>query len=117
MSVAGVGIDIVSIKRMKKLISGRNGEAFLGKTFAEDEIGNPKNAEKLAGIFAAKEAVYKALGTGWINGKEIEVVNDRLGAPKVKLYGKTKRISKNKKINISISYEKEYAVAVAVISF
>ena len=120
MSVVGVGIDIVDIKKMKRIVSSKAGKHFLGSTFTEKERKYAKdNLLKLAGIFAAKEAVYKAFGTGWIDGRDVEVTGNRKGAPEVKLKGKIKEIAKKRKVGKifpSISRTECCAAAVVVIS-
>lgn len=120
MSVIGVGIDLVDKSEMKRIVSSKSGKHFLGKTFTENERKYAKgNLSKLAGIFAAKEAVYKAFGTGWIDGKDVEVTSNRKGAPEIKLKGKIKETAKRKKagkILVSISHSECCAAAVVVIS-
>ena len=56
-----IGIDIVEISRIEKSVQR---DSFLKRVFTENEIANAENAQSLAGIFAAKEAYFKALGTG-----------------------------------------------------
>lgn len=121
MAILGTGIDITEIDRIKKAV-GRNSK-FLDKVFTVSEIdyftykkGNPCH---IAGNFAAKEAVLKALGTGLrdINWKDIEVSRDELGKPCVMLYNNAFVIAQKigiERIHLSISHGRDYAVAQAV---
>ena len=125
MKIYGIGTDIVSIIRIKKLI---NKKIFLKRLFGKEEVvrcsklTNPHNC--FAKRFAAKEAFSKALGTGIANGinfNEIVVMNEKNGKPFIKLKGKTMEIIKKKfkkkpKIALSLSDEKKYAVAFVTIS-
>ena len=86
--ILGLGTDIVEIVRVGEMIE-RHGEHFLQRVYTEEEIRycqDRKNAaQHFAGRWAAKEAVMKCLGTGFIRGirwTEIEVVSQRSGAPK-----------------------------------
>lgn len=117
--IVGTGIDIVKNIRIEKLIN-KYGERFLKKIYKDNEIKycqNKKNsAVSFAARFAAKEAVLKALGTGLRNNswQEIEVVNNKLGKPEVKLSGKTALRAEDlnvESIFLSISHEKEYSIA------
>lgn len=115
--ILGVGTDIIEIKRIEKLISK---ESFMKKMFTlgEREYLNNKRAESTAGYFCAKEAVSKALGTGFkgIKFTDIEIVKID-SVPNVVLHGKALDIAKKKginKIHISISHCREYAISCAV---
>ena len=125
MRIYGVGTDIVSVNRIKKLFKRK---LFAKRLFSEEEV---LKCSKLiysnncyAKRFAAKEAFSKALGTGISNGinfNEIIVINEKSGKPSIKLIGKTKLIINKKfkkkiKISLSISDEKNYAVAFVAIS-
>ncbi|MEQ8199674.1 MAG: holo-ACP synthase, partial [Clostridiaceae bacterium] len=85
--IYGVGIDIIEIERVEKAVTRTRG--FLEKIFTEREIeyfrNRNNNYQSLAGIFAAKEALAKAMGLG-IRGfslSEVEVVRNELGKPSV----------------------------------
>lgn len=115
-----VGIDVVDVKRIEKT----DFEAFLQKVFCESEknyILQKKNKyETAAGIFAVKEAVVKALGTGFvgkISFQDIEVFHDTFGAPYVELKNEAKNIldSKGNIIFVSLSHDGGIAVAMAAI--
>ncbi len=112
-----IGIDIVKISRIEKMINRFGNRAFR-KIFDKDEISLIKHSQTAAGFFASKEAVSKALKTGI--GKEcgffdIKIHKDKNGAPYFTL---KKEIIKKYNIietSLSITHEKEYAIAVAII--
>ncbi|MGI6580550.1 MAG: holo-ACP synthase [Saccharofermentanales bacterium] len=116
------GIDILDLRRFKKSLE-RRGKDFLLTFLAEAEITNAKNKpESLAGLFAAKEAVAKAIGSGiWqadVKWHDIFIAKDELGKPHVDLSGEAfVRYDKmcGVDIDISISHEENYVVAVCVI--
>lgn len=118
--IIGVGTDIIEIERIEKAILK---ESFVKKYFTEKEIifFQTKNfkAETIAGSFSAKEAVSKALGTGFssFGAIDIEIMHGGNGAPYVVLGGNAKIVAMEKKIEnicISISHCKNYAIAYAV---
>lgn len=107
--IKGIGTDIVSIARIQKAMEQ---EAFLQKMFSQREREEKKKkAENYAASFAAKEAVVKALGTGFreIAFHDVEILHEENGKPYVCLYGK-----KQENWHLSLSHEKEYAVAMVV---
>ena len=122
--ILGSGIDIVAIPRIKRLYE-RHGDRFLRRLLtpveqaAVSQMANP--LPRLAGRFAAKEAVMKALRTGWgagVNFTQIEVVNDSTGAPTVRLTGAALARCEamgGRHWHISISHEQEMAVAQAIL--
>ena len=122
MNIFGIGIDIVEVERIKK-IHQKYGEKFASKILSNDELKNfLKDKNKihfLAKRFAAKEAVGKALGVGIRNGsilKNIEIKNDINGKPFVNIKDIEKlNMTEKKEIHISLSDEKRFAVANAVI--
>ena len=117
--IRGVGVDIVEIARIKKVIEGR-GDKLLKRLFTQRELEvMSKKHETIAGRFAAKEAVVKALGVGIgiISWKDIEIIKDKLGKPRVYLTGAALRRRKTMgiiKIHLSISHSKSQAVAYVV---
>lgn len=120
--IIGVGVDIVEIRRIKEAIE-RN-DNFIDKLFDKEEIEYLKSRgmrpEYVAGRFAAKEAVSKALGTGFRSFSFKDIVIDRtaLGKPIVVLKGKAKLIAQKNggnKIHISISHGEDSAIAYAVL--
>jgi len=120
--VLGLGIDIIEIARVKKSID-TYGDNFLDKVFTENEIKycNSKfnKYQHFAARFAAKEAVYKALASGWKEGlrwKDIEIQNDDSGMPSIRPSGKLKSfLSEDTQLKISISHSDNYVTAVAII--
>jgi phosphopantetheine--protein transferase-like protein len=122
--VLGIGTDIISINRIKDLIDNPK-DSFFQKTYTNAELERGfQNASPelfLAGRFAAKEAVFKSfcMDGNLVRWNEIEILPDHWGIPLVTLSGMMKkRFQEIKATNVlvSISYEKEYAVAFAVIS-
>lgn len=123
MNIIGHGIDIVEIQDIKKLIE-RSGEHFETRFFTETEwsaVGSDANRiEYLAGRFAAKEAVLKAIGTGWSQGiswTDIEIQRLPIGKPSVVLYSRCQEIAVELGITmwlLSISHTSSYAVASAI---
>ena len=122
MSVFGIGIDIVELKRVDQIYS-KYGDKFAKKILSNSELKNFQDSNDkisfLAKRFAAKEAVGKALGIGILNGillKNIFITHDSLGKPLVKINNiKKLKLHLDKIIHISISDEKKYAVANAII--
>ena len=122
MNIFGIGIDIVEVERIKK-IHQKYGEKFARKILSNNELKNfLKDKNKihfLAKRFAAKEAVGKALGVGIKNGsilKNIEIKNDINGKPFVNINDIEKlNMTEKKEIHISLSDEKKFAIANAVI--
>jgi holo-[acyl-carrier protein] synthase len=120
-----VGTDICSIERIKQAYE-RFGERFLDRILTPNEkryvLGRGKRlVESLAGRFAAKEAVSKALGVGLrgVAWKEIEIGRAPSGAPHVILHGRARKIADHLQLNqfeISISHEREYSIAFVVAS-
>ena len=126
MSIYGIGTDIVSIKRIKSSLKNKN---FIERIYNYQEVLKCKKAVNqhncFAKRFAAKEAFSKALGTGISNGinfNEIIVLNNKSGKPYINLKGeKKKKIikmfkQKKTKISLSLSDERDYAVAFVTIS-
>ena len=120
--IVGIGNDIIEIERIEKAISK---EGFKNKIYTQRELENIKKrgnrAETYAGVFSAKEAISKAIGTGVreFSLTDLEILNDDLGKPYVVVSEKLDKILRNKKedyqIEISISHSKKYAIAMAII--
>jgi len=117
----GLGIDMVEVSRIKKALN-RWGERFLHRVFTAEERdycqrkAHPE--QSLAARFAAKEAVLKAIGTGLSGGirwTDVEVVNDKSGKPEVRLGKRITQLIGNKKILLSITHTKEFAIAQAIL--
>jgi holo-[acyl-carrier protein] synthase len=120
--ILGLGIDIIEIARIKQSIE-KYGDRFLDKVFTKGEINycNKKfnKYQHYAARFAAKEAVYKALASGWKEGlrwKDIEIQNDPTGMPVVKPGGKLQSfLANDTQLRISISHSENYVTSVAII--
>ena len=120
--IVEIGNDIIEIERIEKAISK---ESFKDKIYTQRELENIKKrgnrAETYAGVFSAKEAISKAIGTGVreFSLTDLEILNDDLGKPYVVVSEKLDKIIKSKKkdyqIEISISHSKKYATAMAII--
>ena len=120
--IVGIGNDIIEIERIEKAILK---EGFKNKVYTERELENIEKRgnrmETYAGIFSAKEAISKAIGTGVREFSliDLEILNDDLGKPYVVVSEKLDKIIKDKKedyqIEISISHSKKYATAVAIV--
>ena len=125
MKILGIGVDVIENKRIEKYIKNPifKKRIYSSKELKQSEITKNKVAY-FSKRFAAKEAFSKALGTGFrmnLNFKDIEVINDKMGKPYyVKNRKTTKIIQKNFKIKnfkcfLSISDEKNYSTAFAII--
>ena len=123
MEIVAHGIDLVDCPRIEQMIQ-RHGERFIKRVFtaAEQDYArkNKNEVEKLAGRFAAKEAVLKLVGTGWV-GKiawtDIEIINNAAGQPEVTLGGEVEKIAAElgiKHISVSITHTANFAIASAV---
>lgn len=119
--ISGIGTDIVQIVRIKKAII--NTQSFKEKAFTKNEIEyfdlKKDNYETIAGTFAAKEAISKALGTGFrgFGLRDIEISRNKLGKPIACLSDKIleKFDLKNYAIHISISHTSDEAIAFAIL--
>jgi holo-[acyl-carrier protein] synthase len=123
MDVIGHGIDLVACSRIERIWQD-HGETFLQRIFTRAEraycLQHRTPVVRLSGRFAAKEAVFKALGTGWRGGLEwtdVETLADPLGKPIVRLARQTAELAARLEIGVmlmSISHTAEYAVASAL---
>ncbi|MCT7983107.1 holo-ACP synthase [Laspinema sp. A4] len=123
MDIIGYGIDIVETKRIKKIIE-RFGSRFEARCFTGKECFTAEcsmnRVQYFTGRFAAKEAVLKALGTGWTQGiswTDIEIERLSTGKPVVVLYGRCQEIAADLGVTtwfLSISHTDSYAVASAI---
>ncbi len=143
--IRGIGIDVIEVPRVERAVA-RWGEAFLGRVFTDAErrhagtapgahpsslagagestdgrrvLGTPGAAQRLAGRFAAKEAVMKALGLGWrsMAWREIEIATDPLGKPVVHLSGRAAAAARRLGVGawlVSISHTRRLAIAQAL---
>lgn len=123
MSIYGIGTDIVECLRIAQMIE-RHGELFIGRVYTPQEIqycqSRKQATQHFAGRWAAKEAVLKALGTGWRRGiswRDVEIRNERSGSPVVTLYGGARDYIEQAGISqvmISISHCRSHATAYAL---
>ncbi|HAF95506.1 MAG: holo-[acyl-carrier-protein] synthase [Elusimicrobia bacterium GWC2_51_8] len=120
--ILGIGIDTIEVARVAREIVKSGG--FKERYFSAGEIKycEPKRGRALnyAARFAAKEAFFKALGTGYRGGlafKEVEVINDQLGKPGISLRGRARGLCRKRgirSIHISLTHIKNYASAVVI---
>jgi holo-[acyl-carrier protein] synthase len=123
MEILGIGTDIIECPRIGKMIE-QHGELFLRRVYTDREIrycqARKHAIEHFAGRWAAKEAILKAIGTGWSRGiawTDLEVRNSRSGEPKVHVCGGAKEAALRRGIGnilLSISHCRTYATAYAM---
>ena len=115
--IEGIGVDITEVRRLRQAVQ-KWGKDFLNRIFTEQELIHAKTRgssiyQHLAGRFAAKEAVFKAVGNKNLNWKDVQILNDKDGKPLcVLLNGLGKKVE----VRISISHVKTYAVASAIVT-
>lgn len=123
---SAIGVDIVEIRRLAR-VSKKWGGAFLKKVYTKRELAYARSRrfpeQHLAARFAAKEAIFKALGeverdfVGW---KNIEILNDAYGKPVVHWHGDAEMVRKKRNLKgalVSLSHTDHYAVATAMLVF
>ena len=119
-TIVGLGLDVVELERIAEALR-RHGDRFVQRYCTEAERRGGERLSRLGGLFAAKEAVLKALGTGWAAGlgfRQVEVLADRLGAPRVTLHGAARQRAESlgtRAVHLSITHERRYAAAVAIL--
>lgn len=123
MNVIGIGTDIVECLRIAQMIE-RHGELFINRVYTQYEIRycqtRKQSTQHYAGRWAAKEAILKALGTGWRKGiswRDIEVRNEPSGRPVVGLRGGARDIVEKlgiREMLVSISHCRSHAMAYAL---
>lgn len=121
--IIGIGNDVVSVMDIKQSIT--DGKRFLERVFCSSEQeyaeNKPNKYQHYAGCFAVKEAIMKALGTGWNEGiqwKHIEVKHETSGKPLIELHHQAKKqaeLLQVKTIHISLSHAEQYATAVVIL--
>jgi holo-[acyl-carrier protein] synthase len=124
MSIIGIGVDLVHITRIRQMTE-RWQTRFLHRLYTEEERRLSSRRVSpyafLAGRFAAKEAILKALGTGWSVGVgwlNIEVLNDETGRPCATVNGRAETLLREAGVTgilVSLSHDGEYAVAEALL--
>ncbi len=125
MRIVGIGLDLVKIERIRAL-ADRWQERFLERLYTEAErrycFDRASPYASLAGRFAAKEAVLKAIGTGWsagISWQDIQVLNDGSGKPVAHVQGRAGALLQEAgvtDIHISLSHDADYAIAQVVLT-
>lgn len=124
MNVVGHGIDMIELSRIKDMLD-KHDQHFIERCFTQNEqtyanTSPKRTVEIYAARFAAKEAVLKAIGTGWRDGiawTDIDVTKDKYGAPGIKLAGQAARYADRKGIaqwQISLTHTKTHAMASAI---
>jgi holo-[acyl-carrier protein] synthase len=123
MHVVGIGADIVECLRIAQMIE-RHGELFVGRVYTPQEIeycsARKAATQHYAARWAAKEAVLKAVGTGWVRGisfRDIEIMTDAAGQPSVALSGGALEVCENRNIErvlVTLSHCRSHATAYAV---
>ncbi|GAB2693504.1 holo-ACP synthase [Mucilaginibacter koreensis] len=121
--IAGLGIDLIEVERIANKIKRNNG--FRDLVFSQSEISycerQARPHESYAARFAAKEAFFKALGTGWLSGtafNEVEIIHDQDGKPKVNFLGETAQLMQTigiTNVMVSLTHVKEMAAATVII--
>ena len=125
MAVIGIGTDLIEISRITESLE-RFGDAFVRRVLHPAEASSlpehpSRRAEYVASRFAAKEAVVKALGTGFADGigmSDVEVYKDDAGAPHIRLHGAAQARAGSlgvRAMHISLTHAREYAAAFAVL--
>lgn len=120
--IFGIGIDIIEIERIKSSIE-KFEDRFLNKIYTKTELeyclGKKNKYQHLAARFAAKEAIAKALQTGWskeFRWKDVEIYNEKSGMPNVKLLGNLKDfLTSDKSLKITMSHSENYVTCFAII--
>ncbi len=122
--IVGIGTDIVDNARIESVIS-RHGERFVKRIFSGREIEHLRkfnySRQTVGASFAAKEALVKALGTGFrygISFSDMEIVRNADGKPLMKLSGKADEFARalgTKQVHLSISHEKSHSLAVVIL--
>lgn len=125
MRIVGIGLDLVKIERIRAL-ANRWQKRFLERLYTEAErrycFERASPYASLAGRFAAKEAVLKAIGTGWsagISWQDIQVLNDGSGKPVAQVRGRAGALLQEAgvtDIHISLSHDADYAIAQVVLT-
>lgn len=123
--IYGIGIDIVMVNRLEKWLDRTDAKKLVERFFHQTEVADAFSASKtmalsLSARFAAKEAFGKALGTGLkgLQLKDICVKTAHNGKPELHLYGTAKKASEEvgvKKIHVSLSHEREAAIAIVIL--
>ncbi len=125
-AILGHGVDLVDDARIARMVE-EHGDRFLERVFTQEErshsgSGEGWRIERLAARFAAKEAVLKALGTGWRGGiawTDVEVVKEPSGRPAVRLHGEAQAVALKLGVvawHLSLSHAGGFSMASAIAS-
>jgi holo-[acyl-carrier protein] synthase len=122
--IVGTGVDIAETSRIEQSLE-RHGERFTKRVFTPEEIAYcerfKNRAERYAARFAAKEAAFKALGTGWREGirwRDVEITHRPSGKPELVLTGRADEIARELRVTrgaVSISHSDRYVVAQVIL--
>jgi len=122
--IVGIGVDIVDIRRVRGILE-RRGDRFVRRVFtvAEEDYcrAHRDPSPYFAARFAAKEALFKALGTGWALGVtwlDAEVQRQESGAPRLLITGRARKLADQRgarRTHVSLSHSEEAAIAVVIL--
>lgn len=118
--IVGLGLDVVAVARVAQALA-RHGDRFLARCFSCGELSRPSDPEHVAGLFAAKEAAFKALGSGWGQGigfHHVVLAKDHAGKPHLAFRGPAQDLAQAlgvQRIHVSVSHERLLAVAVVIL--
>jgi len=121
--ILGIGIDLTETRRIKELIK-KHGASFLDRVFTEGEksycLGKMDPYPGFAARFAAKEALFKALGQGWpaLSFTDVRIHRDDAGKPHIRLSGKALTAAERvgyARIHLSLTHENDYAQAMVIL--
>ncbi len=113
-----IGIDLVQVSRFKKLITNKT---FINNNFTENEImyieSRNNNISTIAGLYASKEAFLKSIKKGINNYslKDIEISHDANNAPFIIIHNQLLNMFRDKKIDLSISHDGDFATAIVIV--
>ena len=124
--ILGIGVDVCEIGRIERALAGPSGARFRARVFTTREVAYGRargrtGLQSYAAAFAAKEAVLKALGTGWGKGlgwHAVEVVHDADGAPAIVLHGPARLLARRRGVgrtHLTLSHAGGLAVALVVL--
>jgi holo-[acyl-carrier protein] synthase len=123
VNVVGIGTDIIECLRIAQMIQ-RHGEQFITRVYTPHEMqycqARKQSTQHFAGRWAAKEAVLKALGTGWRRGiswRDVEIRTESSGKPFIVLHGGAREVSDElgiQEVLVSISHCRSHATAYAI---
>lgn len=119
--IRGIGVDIIEIDRIRRSIE-HLGDHFIRKIYTDGEAAycraKPEMVQHFAARFAAKEALSKAVASGWsgeFRWKDVEVINEPSGKPQLVLHGSLKETLASCTVFVSLSHADNHVVAMVVI--